>query len=251
MSGHGSQKAVSKLTDLIATSDDLDLRLNAVNALVANDPDLSLGKIAKAAIPHLLRLAVKRFDIDPRRHLQRELAFTLFGRNGLITIHGIEDLPADILLPAIREFLTLDDGRARGAVGSIYPKLKAEDRQAMWPDIYRASRDIAPSGIMFADQIRSKGLELMAEHGIEEGVSLTIAFMSEKRWGQGHRRKAGLSILKEYGAAAKMALPLLEEMKSGKPKAEELAEIEACIKAIKTGKENKLKRLNLDTKNQK
>lgn len=245
-SGYGSQKAIKRLIELIETSDDLDLRLNAIDALTARDRDVSLASHAKSAIPALLRLSVKHFDIDPRRLLQRRLTSALFDRNGLITIHGIDDIDSSLLIPAIRELLTVDDGRARGSVASIYPMLKPEDRKTLWPDIYLAIKEISPSGIMFADQVRAKGLKLMAKNDIKEGVDLTIAFMSEKRWGQGWRQKAGLEVLKIYGPAAKKALPLLQEMKNKKKiKKEELENIDAVIKTIKTGKPRKLRSLNL------
>jgi len=241
-SGYGSEKAIEKLIELINASDDLDLRLNAIDALTAGDPDISLAKSARSAIPGLLKLAVKRFDIDPRRLLQRRLAFALFDRNGLITIHGIEDLDSELLLPAMREFLTVDDGRARGAAATVYPKLNDEDRKALWPDIYVATRDIAPSGIMFADQVRAKGLNLMEKNNVKEGVDLTISFMGEDRWGRGSRENAAIKVLRAYGPAAEKALPLLEKMKEKGKKLtpEKLDEIDKAIKAIKAGKLRKL-----------
>ncbi|MBT3294840.1 MAG: hypothetical protein HN919_05420 [Verrucomicrobia bacterium] len=234
-SGYGSQAAVARLIELMESSDDLDLRLNAIDALTAGDPKLSLAASAKSAIPSLLRLTVKRFDLDPRRLLQRRLAFALFTRSGLITLHGIADVDSELLLPAIRELLTADDGRARGLVSSIYPSLKPEDREALWPDIYTATQEIAPSGIMFADGIRASGLKLMEQHDVAEGIDLAIDFMLEDRWGKGGRQAAALEVLTAYGPAAKKALPHLEKLKRGKLKPEQLAEVEAAIGAIETG----------------
>lgn len=240
-SGYGSQAAVKRLIELMQTSDDLDLRLNAIDALTADDPDISLAASARSAIPGLLQLSVKRFDIDPRRLLQRRLAFALFDRNGLITLHGIDDIDSAALLPAIRELLTVDDGRARSLVASIFPTLNDQDRQALWRDIYIATRDLAPSGMMFADGVRASGLELMAANGVKEGIDLTIAFMTEDRWGQGGREEAALDILKIYGPAAEKALPHLVKMRAGKRTPEQLAEIDAVIQAIETGEPQALK----------
>jgi hypothetical protein len=234
-SGYGSQAAVARLIELMESSDDLDLRLNAIDALTAGDPKISLAASAKSAIPSLLRLTVKRFEIDPRRLLQRQLASALFARSGLITLHGIVDIDSDLLLPAIREILTADDGRARGLVSSIYPKLKPEDREALWPDIYRATQGIAPSGIMFADGIRASGLKLMEQHDVAEGVDLAIAFMLEDRWGKGRRQDAALEVLTAYGPAAKKALPHLKNLKTAKLNPEQLAQVESTIKALETG----------------
>jgi len=245
-SGYGSAKAVARLVELIETSDDLDLRLNALDALTCGGPKTGLAPAAKDATPALLRLAVKRFDTDPRRLLQRRLGFALFDRRGLITLHGIDGLDRSILIPAIRELLTVDDGRSRSLVSSVYSKLSEEDLKQLWGDIHIATRDIAPSGIMFADGVRHSGLKLMQEQDVAEGVDMTIAYMSENRWGRGGRVKGGIEVLKGYGPAAKKALPLLlklrEEWAANKKTSEEdMARLEAAIKAIQTGEAKELK----------
>lgn len=241
--GYGSEKAVKRLIALIETSDDLDLKLNALDALTSIDVERSLAPVAKEAIPVLLKLCVKRFEIDPRRLLQRRLAFALFGGSGsLVGIHGVEGLDTEILVPAIRELLTADDGRARGAVASVYPKLNEHDLKALWKDIYVATRDISPSGIMFADQPRAEGLRLMQVQGIQEGVDLAIGFMLEERWGSQGRESAALEVLKDYGPAAKKALPYLENMLTkSNIKQEEAERIQAAIKAINSGESKPLK----------
>jgi hypothetical protein len=243
-SGYGSAEAVDKLISIIATSEDLDLRLNALNALTGTDPSTTLASQAKDAIPVLLKLAVERFDIDPRRLLQRQLCFALFGRDGLISLHGIADIDSEILVPAIRALLTVDDGRARGAVGEVFALLDDDTRKALWSDIYVATRDIAPSGIMFADQVRAKGLTLMMEQNLSEGVDLTLAFMQEDRWGAGGRQNTGIEVLKGYGGAAKDALPYLYELKElwiekNRPE-NEIKKLSAAIQAIEAGETRKL-----------
>jgi hypothetical protein len=121
--------------------------------------------------------------------------------------------------------------------------LNEEDRQQLWADIYRATRDIAPSGIMFADGVRKSGLKLMMEQKVEEGIDMTIAFMSESRWGAGYRVKGAIEVLRGYGPAAKKALPLLLKLKEARKNASEgdKAKIDAAIKAIETGEEKPLK----------
>jgi len=179
--------------------------------------------------------------MDPRRLLQRSLAFALFEHTGLVTMHGVNGLDSEILVPAIRELLTVDDGRARGAVASVYPTLKEDDLKALWKDIYVATRDIAPSGIMFADQPRASGLKLMQAKGVKEGVDLAIGFMLEDRWGQGGRENVALEVLRGYGPAAQKALPHLKMMKE-RPKitAEDIAKIDAAIDVIENGKPREL-----------
>jgi len=239
--GYGSEKAVKRLIELIEESDDLDLRLNAIDALTSTDVDRSLTPAAKDAIPSLLSLCVKRFDMDPRRLLQRSLASALFENTGLITIHGVDGLDSGLLVPAIRELLTVDDGRARGAVASVYPKLKEDDLKALWKDIYIATRYLAPSGEMFADSPRASGLKLMQEKGIKEGVDLAINFMLEERWGSGGREDVAFEVLRGYGPAAQSALPHLKKLKAReKIKPEDIAKIEAAMDAIENGKPREL-----------
>lgn len=244
-SGYLSREAVTKLIHLIETSDDLDLRLHALDALSGSDPHTGLGPVAKDAIPVLLRLAVQRFEIDPRRLLQRRLGFALFDRHGLITRHGIDDLDDDLLIPAIRELLSVDDGRSRSLVATVYPHLNDGQRQQLWGDIHRAVRDISPSGIMFADGVRGEGLMLMARQGIQEGVKMTLDWMQEDRWGKGRRELTGFDILRAYGGNAREALPYLRELHKAKsggrnPNKRDLAKLEAAIEAIEQGSEREL-----------
>ena len=212
-SGYASSKAVAQLVELIENSSDLDLRLNALDALTGSDPEKGLAHSSKSAIPTLLKLAVKRFAIDPRRLLQRQLGFALFDRHGLITLHGIEGISDEILIPAIQALLTVDDGRSRSLVSSVYKKLNTVQIKKLWKDIYISTRDISPSGIMFADGVRYSGLKLMQEKNILEGVEMTISYMSEKRWGAGYRESQGIEILGAYGPVAKKGLENLYKIK--------------------------------------
>jgi hypothetical protein len=70
----------------------------------------------------------------------------------------------------------------------------------------------APSGIMFADGIRLSGLEILAKHRIEEGVSLCLDIMDIERWGKRNRITECLKILQTYGGAAQPLLPRLAEL---------------------------------------
>ena len=218
--GYASEKAVAKLVALVETSDDLVLRLLAIDALTGGDRVKGLVMPAKAAIPALLKLAVSRSDDDPRRLLQRKLASKLFydgnvkGFKGLMVVHGIDGVDRKLLIPAIQEFLTVDDGRSRSCLSWTYPRLTDDDLKLLWGDIYRATRDLSPSGIMFADGIRMSGLKFMQQHNIEEGVDLCISILQEDRWGGGRRRKTIIPMLAKYGSAAQKAVPALKELRA-------------------------------------
>jgi hypothetical protein len=107
---------------------------------------------------------------------------------------------------------------------------------------------MSPSGIMFADGVRLNGLKLMLANNIEEGVQMTIDYMSESRWGQGRRQREVLPILQGYGPAAKKALPILFELKKTwsarkKVNKRDMDRLDAAIEEIQTGEAKPLKSL--------
>ena len=65
---------------------------------------------------------------------------------------------------------------------------------------------------MFADGIRLSGLEILAKHRLEEGVSLCLDIMGIDRWGKKNRISKCLNTLQLYGGAAKPMLPRLEQL---------------------------------------
>jgi hypothetical protein len=262
--GFKSEKAVGALIDKALKSDDLALRLYAIDAVSGKDVEKGLAPAAKSAIPALLKLAVSRSADDPRRLMQRKLGTALFyaGRvqptKGLIQLHGVDGLDRSLLIPAIKELLTVDDGRSRGCVASIYPKLDKSDLELLWGDIYLSVKNISPSGIMFADGSRHAGLKLIEKHNFKEGIDLAIDILQENRWGGGKRQMVCLPILAKYGASAKAALPTLRKMQQGlesklaqkqrrskKPLSSKdtagLDLIKKTIKQIENGKERQLK----------
>ena len=209
-SGYGSQKAIARLIDVIETSDDLNLRFCALEALMGPDPKKGLARSAKDAITPLLKLCVQRFDIDPRRLLQRKLSFTLFDRNGLISLHGIDGIDPELLNPAIRELLTVDDGRARSLVGNCLKKMSTEQLKPLWKDVIWAIKTPSPSGIMFNAGIRETGLTLLVENKYREGIPLCAEYVtSMKAHGSQKRIYKVMKWLESYGTEAKTALPEL------------------------------------------
>ena len=108
--------------------------------------------------------------------------------------------------------MTNKNGWARSTLSHwVYPQLTEAEREELWGDIYRATRRIAPSGIMFASGVRTDGLRLMADNKIEEGLDLAAWYV---RWQKGHgnRRRvpSALESILKYGAHAKRVIPQLE-----------------------------------------
>ena len=211
----GAQKgraaaAVPALTKLL-THQDAWLRIQASYALSG------IGAPGRQAVPDMLKLAVRSDKNDPREFTQRYLCFSLFYPGGALRMrgliaHDLSGVDRKLLYPAVRRLLRNDDGRARGAVGSIYKQLTYEEIKPLLPAIHEAIVTPAPSGVMFASGIRLQGLELLAKHRIREGMSLCLRTMDIEKWGKRHRILRCLKILATYGGAAKPVLPELREL---------------------------------------
>lgn len=186
---------------------DLWLRVQSANALAA------IGEPAMVALPELLTMLIKgATKEDPRAMEQRYLSFALFnGRGGMLS-RSLDGVDRDQLFKAVRAGLTNEDGRARGSYSSIYKKLSYEELKPLLPNIYDAIAKPAPSGIMFADQIRTAGLDLFAKHHVSEGIELTADYARNmKKHASEHRIIPVMNMLKKYGAHAQRVIPHLEE----------------------------------------
>lgn len=208
---------------------ELWLRVKAADALAA------IGDAARPAVPELLAmLGQEDIEADPRGMQQRYLCFALFDRrNGLLKgrLDGIDD---DALYTAVRAGLGNEDGRARGALSTVYQNLSYQGIEPLLPAVYRAVVEPAPSGTMFADGIRLSGLEILAKHRIQEGMPLCMEVMELDRWGAKKRIPACLRAMQVYGGAANRYLPALRSMQDDiddKPIAELLKQTIAKIAA--------------------
>ncbi len=199
---------------LIETLGDGDawLRIQACYALSA------IGKPAQQSINDLLKLAVTNDENDPREMTQRYLAFGLFYPGGALKMVGllgrsIEGADRELLYAAVIRLLEHPDGRARGAVGSVYNQLTYEELEPLLPYVIRAIEEPSPSGVMFSSGIRMQGLQLLAKHRIAEGMPLCLTTVEIGTWGQRARITRCLTILQTYGGAARPVLPQLHELK--------------------------------------
>ncbi|MFT5241833.1 MAG: hypothetical protein ACI9X0_002821 [Kiritimatiellia bacterium] len=216
--GFGSEAAAEKLIRMMATEKDVTFQTYAIAALINRDKKRGLLAVAKPAIPVLLKMAVQHTPDDPRRVLQHDIGRSLFyrgsvqPRRGLLVEYGLEGVNRDLLLPAVKEILTNENGWARSTLSWVYKSFTEEELKQMWGDIYRASEDIAPSGIMFASEVRMDGLKLMAKHRVKEGLQLTAWYVRhQKNHGKGSRMPKILDVLLQYGAHAKRVIPELKQ----------------------------------------
>ncbi|MGB0768245.1 MAG: DUF6288 domain-containing protein, partial [Phycisphaeraceae bacterium] len=202
--------AVPVLIDTLE-ADDLWLRVLAADALAG------IGDQARGAIPVLLKRLAKadaNLDEDPRKMEQRYLCFALFNKRGGLIGRSVEGVDRDLLSEAVRAGLLNEDGRARGAITSVYDQLTLEEIRPLLPAIYDAVVNPAPSGIMFASQVRTEGLRLLAKHNVEEGLQAGIAYLSDSwnEWGAGRRTPTVIELIASYGANAQPVIPQLEAL---------------------------------------
>jgi hypothetical protein len=188
-------------------ADDLWLRIKAAEALA------SIGSKAMPVLPDLLMM-VSNFDVksDPRRMQQRYLCFALFNQRDGMLGRSLDGVDQRLLYAAVKAGLQNEDGRARGSIGSVYRNLSYEGVEPLLPAIYQAVIEPAPSGIMFADGIRLSGLEILAQHRIEEGLPVCISLIDTDRWGLGNRIKRCLEVIRQYGGAARTEIPRLRQL---------------------------------------
>ena len=205
--------ATDELIKLLSHRDEW-LAIRAAYALAG------IGPPARKAVPELLRLVLAEDKGDPRAMKRRYLGFALFmsgyadnaPRRGLLA-DSLDGVDRQLLYPAVRRMLAIEDGLARAQMAAVYGKLKDEELEPLWPDILRAVERPAPSGEMFADGIRVAGLQLLAKHHIREGMRVCIDYAKNQNpWASQDRMGSIMAALKLYGAAAKEVLPDLREL---------------------------------------
>jgi hypothetical protein len=231
---------------------DLWLRVSAAEALS------KIGQSAKPAVPKLLELLSEVDKVnDPRGMQQRYLTLALFSGDGMLggDLVGVD---RESLYKAVRAGLKNQDGRARGSLSSVYRNLSAQDIKPLLPAIYQAITEPAPSGEMFADEIRVEGLRLFAKHHIEEGIKACVQYARQQNpWASELRTPELMEILLSYGTHAKAIVPelraLAEYFEKDEPNfPEELMKqkamsVRATIHAIEASTDTpKLIRLNQD-----
>jgi hypothetical protein len=215
-SRYGACQALAKLGGTAAQAipalkntlrhEDLWLRLEAARALA------SMGKQAMSAVPELLgMLARPPSKDDPRGMEQRYLCFAMFSReDGGMLRRSLDGVDHETLYAAVRAGLRNEDGRARGTLGSVYQNLTFQEIEPLLPAIHQAVIESAPSGIMFADEIRVAGLRVLAKHRVKEGIDACVNYTRDQNpWDSQDRTPKLMEILLSYGAHAKSAIPEL------------------------------------------
>lgn len=225
-------------------SDDLWLRIKAAEALAA------IGTPAMSKAPDLLKLLTEvDKEKDPRGMQQRYLSFALFENRGGMLSRSLEGVDRTVLFQAVKAGLKNEDGRARGSIGSVYRNLTFGEITPLLPAILEAVETPAPSGIMFADEIRIEGLRILATHKVSKGIPACVEYIAtQNKWASEKRTPELIKILLTYGVHGKAVIPKLEEIAATFDAGEEnfpkklsldkAQMIREAIEAIKSSTEN-------------
>jgi hypothetical protein len=205
--GDRGAPAVDRLRTALK-SDDLWLRVKAAESLAA------IGAPAMPCVPELLEM-LTQVDVenDPRGMQQRYLTFALFdGHSGLLS-RSLEGVDREALYKAVRAGLKNQDGRSRGSLSSVYRNLSFEEIRPLLPAIHQAILEPAPSGEMFADEIRVEGVRLLARHRIKEGIDACVKYTRDQNpWASEQRTPELMTALLSYGAQAQTVIPELNRI---------------------------------------
>ena len=205
LGGH-SAPAVDALIKQLGEKD-IWLRVKATEALC------KIGEPAAKALPDLLRLLPEVDTVnDPRGMQQRCLAVAIFDRRGqMLKLLATADQNA--LSKAVQAGLQNQDGHARGITSSVYKTLSLEQIKPLFPAIYQAIITPAPTGEMFAEDVRIEGLRVLAKHRVKEGIDACVKYaISQNPWSSQNRTPQIMEILLTYGTHAKPFIPELEKV---------------------------------------
>ena len=213
MQGRAAAATDALITQLATT--DMWLRVRAAFALT------SIGRPALKAVPQLLKMSVVVNPADPRGLEAKYLSYALFRADfidqippqpGLVA-NSLEGIDRDLVYPALRRMLASDDGIGTFAVRSMFKTLSTDELKSLEPEILKVANDTAPSGEMYAQEIRVDALKFLAKNQIIKGLPVFIEYArTQNGWGQ--RTCEILPLLKQYGPAARDILPQLKALQA-------------------------------------
>ena len=205
LGGH-SAPAVDVLIKQLGEND-IWLRIKAAAALCM------IGQPAAKALPDLLRLLPEVDEKnDPRGMQQRCLSAAIFDRRGQM-FKLLSQADPKALGRAIQAGLQNQDGQARSNISSVYDALPLEQIRPLFPAIYQAIITPAPSGEMFAEDVRVAGLRILAKHRVKEGINACVKYcFTQNPWASQDRTPIIMEILLTYGSHAKPFIPELEKI---------------------------------------
>ncbi len=181
LNGGNSERAVELIVERMLKDDDILFRYFAIDALSSGKGNSQgLHGAAAKAMPALYKLASGPVPNDPRGHLAWRIAEALFyHKYDLFKSHPPKTAEEEKeLITSLRHILLNENGRARSSIP--LKNLSKQQLESLWGGIYQATRDNAPSGIMFSKGVRMGGMAVMAEHRIKEGLDLMLELSKER-----------------------------------------------------------------------
>ncbi|MFO8026670.1 MAG: DUF6288 domain-containing protein [Opitutales bacterium] len=215
--GRDSDEAVRKLIDLAENADDPNMRYFAVQGLQKQKrTKIGLSKALDRAVPSLLAISAAELDRFGKLHHQLAENFLYSGRVTPISGYfrhgeGLGQENTELVVAAMRSWLTNPNGAARSLATSAYDDLNGEQLEQLWGAIYYAAKNKAPSGIMFAGEGEADSIIKLAEARFEEGLPLALEYLTRDGWGKFGRVPKALEALSHYGAAIKEHMPTIEK----------------------------------------
>jgi len=220
-----AEPATDALVGLL-THDDVWVRFRAGCALCG------IGKAAKEkAVPIMLKMATRTFAHDSREMNQRYISYVLWGGGvngaprGLLQ-RDMDGVDQALLVPAIKKMIRNEDGLTRSFVSRAIRMMSFEELAPLWPDLVWGLKNPAPSGIMFNADIRETCMNVLVKYRFKEAIPYCAEYVrTMKQHGSEDRIYRVMDTLKNYGTAAKSALPELyktrkyyqENLGPGKP----------------------------------
>ena len=192
------------------------LRVQAAQALSC------IGEPARKAVPQLMQMVVRDNPADPRKIEAKYLGYALFRdnfidqmpiANGLVA-GSLEGVDRQLLYPAVRTLLALDDGLGTASIVSLFKTMNADDLKAVTPSLVKVAADTAPSGEMFAQGIRVSAIQYFAKNKVPDGLPAIMEYLRTQN-GWGNQIVFVLKELAKYGPAAKPLLPELRQLRDG------------------------------------
>ena len=205
-----------------------------------------IGQPAKQALPELLLALRDSQEPELMRPKQQALAYSL-GHAPATTAplyfsgilpqldkeeNPLDDLDRELVYQTVTRLLHDPSGRTRGCGAFLFNFFTREDVSRMAQEIYDAIETPAMNYLMFDDDARRRGLDLMARFRIKEGLPLCFETFDFKKWGAYARFPARFNTLQAYRGNAKPFLPQLYEMRELWAKGEHRDKLEETIKVI-------------------
>ena len=217
--GRRSDEAVDAMIEALKTADTGTEQYFLAEGLKKVRSKNGLGGAVVKAAPQLLKLVIEiDRERDPYGKLAKQLSGIFFynGRTGgykgyFPNGRGVEKLDSDLVVGAMKKWLTNPNGGTRSTASSVYNRLSEEQLEKLWGVVYYAAKNQSPSGVMFAGAGQANSTILLAKHRFEEALPLAADYVDREGWGKFGRVPKGVEALSHYGSAVKPYMEMLEK----------------------------------------